>query len=78
MEKLEEAVRTLREKLSRLEEGAACPGDWVRLEAAVRRAAIEARDEVRAGSTEAIDCEALCALMDELRYIKLCAEVHGL
>ena len=39
-------VRSLSAKLDELEVGATCPGDWIRLQAAVMRAAITAREEL--------------------------------
>lgn len=66
-------VRVLRDKLAQLETGNSCPGDWVRLDAAVTRAALLARHDL---CDDEIDCDELGDLVDELRYIKLCAESH--
>ena len=69
-------VRSLSAKLEELEAGATCPGDWARLHAAVMRAAITARAEL-AGTCPSIEQrETVDELIDELRYIKLCAELH--
>lgn len=73
MTTLAATVRVLRDKLAQLEEGASCPGDWVRLDVAVTRAALIARHEL---TDDAICCDELSDLIDELRYIKLCAESH--
>jgi hypothetical protein len=69
-------VRVLSEKLAQLEAGNACPGDWVRLDAAVTRAALIARHQFGDSSDDDVDCDELGELVDELRYIKLCAEAH--
>jgi len=71
------AVGALSEKLARLEKlEISCPGDWVRLDAAVTRTVLAARDELQDAPPEALDREALCDLLDQLRYIKLCTESH--
>jgi hypothetical protein len=67
-------VRVLSEKLAQLENGASCPGDWVRLDVAATRAAVLARYELGGLPEDAIDCGEPGELIDELRYIKLCAE----
>lgn len=69
-------VRTLSAKLRQLEDGASCAGDWFRLEAAVTRVAITARHELAGVCPGLVDCDEVGELMDELRYIKLCAEAH--
>jgi hypothetical protein len=72
IETLARTVRGLSEKLAQLENGTACPGDWVRLDVAATRAALAARHAL--GGVAEIDCDELSDLLDELRYIKLCAE----
>ena len=72
IETLARTVRALSDKLAELENGVACPGDWVRLDVAATRAALAARHAL-AGACD-IDCDELSDLFDELRYIKLCAE----
>ena len=75
MTTLAAAVSALNEKLARLEQQtAACPGDWVRLDAAVTGAALEARHQLCDARPDECDREALFELLDELRYIKLCAQ----
>lgn len=69
-------VRSLSAKLDELEAGAACPGDWVRLQVAVMRAAILARQELAGMCPNVEQRETVDELVDELRYIKLCAEAH--
>ena len=76
METLAAMVRSLSEKLARLEESCACPGDWLRLEAAVTRVALAARHQLTGTSPSLCDCDEVGELFDELRYIKLCAECH--
>ena len=76
MEALAAMVRSLGEKLAQLESGAASEGDWVRLEAAVTRVAIEVRLQVVEMCPSLVNCDVLCDLFDELRYIKLSAEMH--
>lgn len=68
-----EMVRSLSAKLDELEAGAPCTGDWIRLHAAVMRTAISARDQLaRMCPSERDD------VIDELRFIKLCAEARML
>jgi hypothetical protein len=69
-------VRVLSEKLAQLEAGNSCPGDWVRLDVAATRVAVAARQALCGMPDDAIDCDELADLVDELRYIKLCAESH--
>lgn len=69
-------VRSLSAKLDELECGATCPGDWVRLHAAVMRAAITAREELAGMCPSIAERETVADLVDELRFIKLCAEAH--
>ena len=74
MTALAAAVDALSEKLARLEKlEVSCPGDWVRLDAAVTRTVLAARDQLR---SDDIDCDTLFDLLDQLRYIKLCAQSH--
>ena len=72
------AVRDLSAKLARLETGPACQGDWVRLEAATTSAALAARHELCGACLDALACDGLDELLDQLRYIKLCAQSHML
>jgi len=66
------AVGALSDKLARLEKlEVSCPGDWVRLDAAVTRTVLAARAQL---CDDELDREALFELLDELRYIKLCAQ----
>lgn len=76
METLAAMVRALGARLAQLEAGAPCAGDWLRLEAAVTRAAIAARHELAGMCPTLVDCDEIGELMDELRYIKLCAEAQ--
>lgn len=69
-------VRSLSAKLDELEDGATCPGDWIRLHAAVMRAAITAREQLGGTCPSVAQRETMGELIDELRYIKLCAEAH--
>jgi hypothetical protein len=69
-------VRVLSEKLAQLEAGNSCPGDGVRLVVAATRVAVAARQALCGMPDDAIDCDELADLVDELRYIKLCAESH--
>jgi hypothetical protein len=78
MTSLAAAVRTLNAKLAQLESGVSCPGDWVRLDAAATRAALVARHELCGVSVDALACDELDELLDELRYIKLCAQARML
>lgn len=71
MTSLAAAVRSLNAKLAVLATGTSCPGDWVRLDAAATRAALVARHEL---SVDELACDELAELLDELRYIKLCAQ----
>jgi hypothetical protein len=76
METLAAMVRSVSAKLARLEAGASCRGDWLRLHAAITRVAIAARDELAGMDPSLVDRDEVGELMDELRYIKLCADVH--
>ena len=76
METVVAMVRSLSEKLNELEMGASCAGDWVRLEAAVTRVAIDVRLHVTAMCPGHVNCDELSELFEELRYIKLSAEFH--
>jgi hypothetical protein len=76
METLVAMVRSLSEKLAELETSARCAGDWTRLEAAVTRVAIAARLHITEMCPTDVDCDELSELFEELRYIKLCAEMH--
>jgi hypothetical protein len=76
MEALVAMVRALSAKLAKLEATSPCAGDWLRLEAAVARAAIAARHEIAGMCPSLVDCDEVAELMDELRYIKLCAEAQ--
>jgi hypothetical protein len=74
MTTLAAAVRALGAKLAQLEHGPSCPGDWVRLDASITRAALVARHELCGACLDELDRDQLDELLDELRYIKLCAE----
>ena len=76
METIAAMVRSLSEKLAQLEVGAPCAGDWARLEAAVKRVAIDVRLQVTEMCPGHVDCEELGHLFEELRFIKLSAEMH--
>ena len=76
MEALVAMVQALSAKLAKLEAGSPCAGDWLRLEASVTRLAITARHEIAGMCPTLVDCDEVGELMDELRYIKLCAEGH--
>ncbi|MBL9019547.1 MAG: hypothetical protein JNL83_35485 [Myxococcales bacterium] len=76
MQALVAMVRSLSARLAKLEDGRPCPGDWLRLEAAVARVAIAVRHELAGMCPSLVDRDAVGELMDELRYIKLCAEGH--
>jgi len=78
MKSLAAAVRSLNAKLAQLETVASCPGDWVRLDAAATRAALLARHELCGVSVDALACNELDELLDELRYIKLNAQARML
>lgn len=69
-------VRSLSAKLDELEGCATCPGDWIRLHAAVLRTAITAREQLAGTCSSLAQRETLGELIDELRYIKLCAEAR--
>ena len=76
MTTLTAAVEALTAKLDQLEHGPACPGDWVRLDASVTSAVVVARHELCGACLDALDRERLDELLDELRYIKLCAQTR--
>lgn len=69
-------VRSLSAKFDELESGATCPGDWVRLHAAVMRAAIAARQQVACMCPSEQERETLGELVDQLFFMKLGAEAH--
>ena len=70
-------VRSLSAKLDELEAGATtCPGDWMRLHAAVMRAAIAAREQLARTCPSPAQRATIGDLVDELRFIKLCAEAR--
>ena len=57
-------VRVLSEKLAQLEAGNSCPGDWVRLDVAVTRAALIARHQFGdCPDDEHVDCDELGELI---------------
>jgi len=69
------AVGALSAKLAHLEaKPASCAGDWVRLDAAVTSAALHARSQLCDATLDERDLDTLFELLDELRYIKLCAQ----
>ena len=62
-------------KLAHLEaKEVSCAGDWVRLDAAVTSAALDARCQLCDATLDVLDLDALFELLDQLRYIKLCAQ----
>ncbi len=76
MSTLAATVRSLSARFDELEQRATCPGDWVRLHAAVMRAAIAARQQVAGLCPSEQERETLGELVDQLLFMKLCAEAH--
>ena len=69
-------VHTLHETLLELEGCASCEGDWLRLHAAVMRAALTARNDLAGTCPTLAQLDEVVELLEELRYIKLCAEAN--
>ena len=76
MTTLAAAVQTLTAKLAQLDQGPCSLGDWVRLDAATTSAALVAQHELRGTCLDECACDQLDELLDELRYIKLCAQTR--
>ncbi|HEY6040431.1 MAG TPA: hypothetical protein VIV58_39375 [Kofleriaceae bacterium] len=78
MTTLAAAVQELTAKLAQLDRGPCSLGDWVRLDAATTSAALVARHELCGACLDEVACDELDELLDELRYIKLCAQTRML
>lgn len=69
-------VQTLSAKVADLDARATCPGDWIRLQAAVMRTAIAVREQLEGMRPSAEEQATIKELVDELHFLKLYAEAR--